>query len=266
MQTLAKVSVKIGGINRTSRTSVRVEDAEFRFDPEGSFDDLYARAEERAVAALAAFDIRTLRPDTNLYAKPSQGATQQGWVGLTESNWTAIVATVRTNFQRRRKNTGPLCLELFSFAVRENHAGDATRRRATRNRIQQAAEDIDEFLAERPNVQVGVIARTHWEMAQARQPAGTSVAVPETATFRQMQHLDAVGAANPPEDRDEAVFQTIPVRINGSTELQLTFNVQGLRAILGLPSHNAMGSGIFSAFVPPPEPEEDIEDVDHQED
>ncbi|KAE8970370.1 hypothetical protein PR003_g11401 [Phytophthora rubi] len=266
MQTLAKVSVKIGGINRTSRTSVRVEDAEFRFDPEGSFDDLYARAEERIVAALAAFDIRTLRPDTNLYAKPSQGATQQGWVALTESNWTAIVSTVRTNFQRRRKNTGPLCLELFSFAVRENQAGDATRRRATRNRIQQAAEDIVEFLAERPNVQVGVIARTHWEMTQACQPAGTAVAVPETATFRQMQHLDAVGAANPPEDRDEAVFQTIPVRINGSTELQLTFNVQGLRAILGLPSHNAMGSGIFSAFVPPPEPEEDIEDVDHQED
>ncbi|KAJ8525367.1 hypothetical protein ON010_g15748 [Phytophthora cinnamomi] len=142
----------------------------------------------------------------------SQGATQQGWVALTESNWTAVVATV----------------------------GDTTRRRATRNRIQQAAEDIDEFLAERPDVQVGVIARTHWEMTQARQPAGTTVAVPESATFRQMQH--AVEAANPPADRDEAVFQTIPDRINESTELQLTFNVQGLRAILGLPIHNAAES------------------------
>ncbi|GMF48114.1 unnamed protein product [Phytophthora fragariaefolia] len=145
-------------------------------------------------------------------------------------------------------------------------AGDATRRRATRNRIQQAAEDIGEFLADRPDVEVGLIARTHWEMIQARQPAGTAVATPETATFRQMQHLDAVGASNPPADRDDAMFQTIPVRINDSTELQLTFNVQGLRAILGLPSHNTMGSGIFSAFVPPPEPEEDIEDVDHKED
>ncbi|GMF48113.1 unnamed protein product [Phytophthora fragariaefolia] len=84
IQTLAKISVKIGGINRTSRTSVRVEDAEFRFEPEGSFGDFYARAEERIVSALSAFDIRTLRPDTNLYAKPSQGATQQGWVALTE--------------------------------------------------------------------------------------------------------------------------------------------------------------------------------------
>ncbi|KAE9100704.1 hypothetical protein PF010_g14718 [Phytophthora fragariae] len=238
MQTLAKVSVKIGGINRTSRTSVRVEDAEFRFDPEGSFGDLYARAEERIVAALAAFYIRTLLPDTNLYAKPSQGATQQGWVALTESNWTAIVATVRTNFQRHRKNTGPLCLELFSFAVRE---------------IRQATQHggVHEIVFNR-------LRKTSTSFLQS---------VP---TFKLvsslMQHLDAVGAANSPEDRDEAVFQTIPVRINGSTELQLTFNVQGLRAILGLPSHNAMGSGFFSAFVPPPEPEEDIEDVDHQED
>ncbi|KAG7387196.1 hypothetical protein PHYPSEUDO_014588 [Phytophthora pseudosyringae] len=160
MQTLAKVSVKIGGINKTSRTNVRVENAEFQFDPEGSFESLCASAEERIIAALAAFNIRTLRPDINLYAKPSQGATQQGWVALTESNWTAVVATVTANFQRRRKDAGPLCLELFAFAVRETQAGDATRRRATRNRIQKAAEDIDDFLAERADVQVGVIART----------------------------------------------------------------------------------------------------------
>ncbi|GMF52645.1 unnamed protein product [Phytophthora fragariaefolia] len=37
MQTQPKLSVKVGGINRTSRTSVRVEDVEFRFDPDGSF-------------------------------------------------------------------------------------------------------------------------------------------------------------------------------------------------------------------------------------
>ncbi|EGZ07496.1 hypothetical protein PHYSODRAFT_462569, partial [Phytophthora sojae] len=88
----------------------------------------------------------------------------------------------------------------------------------------------------------------------ARQPVGTAVSVPETATFRQMQHRDAVGAANLPADRDEAVFETISGRINGSTELQLTVNVKGLRAINGLPSHNTMGSRMFSAFVPPPEP------------
>ncbi|KAE8892182.1 hypothetical protein PF003_g23553 [Phytophthora fragariae] len=266
MQTLAKVSVKIGGINRTSRTNVRVENPEFRFDSDGSFEAFRAVAEERVVAALAAYDVRTLRPDTNLYAKPSQGATQQAWVALTEANWTAILDTVTANFQRHRKDTGPLCVEVFAFAVRENQAGEANRRRATRNRIQEAAEDIDDFLSHRPEIQVGVIARTHWEMTQARQSAGTAVAVPDTATFRQMQHLDAVGAADPPEDRDEDLYQTIDVRLNGSTELQLTFNVQRLRAVLGLPSHNAMGSGIFSTFVPSPEPAEDIEDVDHQDD
>ncbi|GMF57170.1 unnamed protein product [Phytophthora fragariaefolia] len=47
MQTLAKISAKIEGINRTIRTSVRAEDAEFGFDQEGSFGNIYARAEER---------------------------------------------------------------------------------------------------------------------------------------------------------------------------------------------------------------------------
>ncbi|GMF49554.1 unnamed protein product [Phytophthora fragariaefolia] len=48
MHTLAKIkiSVNIGGINRTRRTSVSVEDAALRSDPEGSIGDLYVRAEE----------------------------------------------------------------------------------------------------------------------------------------------------------------------------------------------------------------------------
>lgn len=66
-----------------------------------------------------------------------------------------------------------------------------------------------------------------------------------------MQHLNAVGAADPPVDRDEAIYQTIVVRTNGSSELQLALNVQELRTVLGLLRHNSVGSGIFSALVPP---------------
>ncbi|KAE8883157.1 hypothetical protein PF005_g21475 [Phytophthora fragariae] len=102
-------------------------------------------------------------------------------------------------------------------------------------------------------------------MTQARQPAGAPVTLPDSATFRQMQHLDAVGAALPVSNHEEALHQTIAVRLNGSTELQLTFNVQELRALLGLPSHNALGQGIFASYQPPPEPTEDMEDVDHQD-
>ncbi|OWZ01164.1 LOW QUALITY PROTEIN: hypothetical protein PHMEG_00027508 [Phytophthora megakarya] len=115
MQVLARVSVKIGSITRTSRTNIRAENDEFQFDPEASYESLYASANERIEAALASYDTRTLRPDTNLYAKPSQGATQQDWVVLTAVNWRTVVTTVTTNYQRRRKDNRPLCLELFAF-------------------------------------------------------------------------------------------------------------------------------------------------------
>lgn len=83
---------------------------------------------------------------------------------------------------------------MFVFAVKEARVTDATRRRATRGRIQQAAEDISDFLAERTDVRVDEIARAHSTMTQVRQPAGAPVALPESATFNQMRHLDAVAA------------------------------------------------------------------------
>ncbi|EGZ26529.1 hypothetical protein PHYSODRAFT_417566, partial [Phytophthora sojae] len=120
---------------------------------------------------------------------------------------------------------------VFVFAVKEARVTDATRRRATRGRIQQAAEDISDFLAERTDVRVDEIARAHSTMTQVRQPAGAPVALPESATFNQMRHLDA---PLPAQDRDEALRQALAVWLNGSSELQLTFNVQALRALLGL--------------------------------
>ncbi|GMF15357.1 unnamed protein product [Phytophthora lilii] len=103
-------------------------------------------------------------------------------------------------------------------------------------------------------------------MTHARQPAGTPVIVPQSAAFQQIQHLDAVRASLPEQDREEALYQTLAVRLNGSSEFQLTFNVQELRSILGLPPHNVLRHGIFQSFELPPEPTDDIEDVDHQED
>ncbi|ETI44002.1 hypothetical protein L917_10761 [Phytophthora nicotianae] len=44
-------------------------------------------------------------------------------------------------------------------------------------------------------VRVGDIARTHWAISQARQPDDAGVTLPESATFRQMQHLYAMSAA-----------------------------------------------------------------------
>ncbi|EGZ10217.1 hypothetical protein PHYSODRAFT_405305, partial [Phytophthora sojae] len=90
----------LGQDRRNQQTNVRVVRPEFRFDSDGGFEAFLGKAEGRVVAALAAYDVMTLPFDTNLYAKPSQGAAQQAWVTLTESNWTIILDTVTANFQR----------------------------------------------------------------------------------------------------------------------------------------------------------------------
>lgn len=57
---------------------------------------------------------------------------------------------------------------------------------ATPTRIAEAATAIDSYLFERPEMQVGEIARTHWAVSQARQPDDAGVSQPDSATFRQM--------------------------------------------------------------------------------
>ncbi|KAF1793490.1 hypothetical protein GQ600_17821 [Phytophthora cactorum] len=64
----------------------------------------------------------------------------------------------------------------------------------------------------------------------------------------------------------ESDFRILHVRIHGSRELQLTINVPELRRVMGLPNHDLLASGIFESFVPPPEPEEDADDVDRMTD
>ncbi|KAF4143111.1 hypothetical protein GN958_ATG07690 [Phytophthora infestans] len=52
------------------------------------------------------------------------------------------------------------------------------------------------------------------------------------------------------------------VLISGPTELPMTVNVIEFRGILGLPNHNLLASDVsLNAFVPPPEPDEDVLDA-----
>lgn len=56
---------------------------------------------------------------------------------------------------------GPLCPELILYAVKKARDTEPTMRRATRRRIQQAAEDI---LRLSHRAHVGEIAGKHWAM------------------------------------------------------------------------------------------------------
>ncbi|KAG3082699.1 hypothetical protein PI124_g20121 [Phytophthora idaei] len=65
---------------------------------------------------------------------------------------------------------------------------------------------------------------------------------------------------------EESGFRTINVQINRSREIPLTISVPEFRRVMGFPNYNLLTSRVFSSFVPPQEPDEDVEDVDHMSD
>lgn len=262
MPTPIQVHVKIGDIGSTSRTNLPVENARFTLEEGQSFDDFSRLVEDRVKCSLRRYKKKTVRPDLNIYLKPGQASRQRDFVALCESNFMAKMSAAKSNHDRRSQSAGPFVAEIFVFAAKKTNL--AGTRRATASRVQEAAQAIDTLLAERPSVHVGEIARTHWSISHARQPEGTEPSIPTSATFVQAQHIDSMRVSDAADT--EPTHQTISVSPNGSSEFALTINVAELRRVLGLPNHNLLASGIFSSFVPPAEPEEDISDVDHASD
>ncbi|KAI9991066.1 hypothetical protein PInf_018687 [Phytophthora infestans] len=240
-KTRACAAVKEGDFGHTSRTSVPVENADFDFDEEqDGFEQVYALADERVKLALANYSTKTTRSDKKLYLKPSQHAKQAQFVALTSENWHEMLAKARANYHKQKTFDGPFVVHVLMYAAKEARQGI---RRATPARIAEATEVIDSYMAERAEVRVGDIARTHWAISQARQPDDASVSITESAKFRQMHHLDAM-STSPQEDRGaDSVFASNAAR---ATKLQ--------------------PYRLLSHFQPPPEPAVDMEDVDHMSD
>ncbi|KAG6944741.1 hypothetical protein JG687_00017681 [Phytophthora cactorum] len=221
-KTRACVAVKVGEFGHTSRTSVPVEDAEFEFD-EGrdNFERVYSLADGNVSSALAKYTTKTTRPDVKLYLTPSQHAKQAQFMALTSETPDQLPQAEDVRWPIRR---------------------------ASPTRIAEAAEAIDSYLAERQDVRVGDIARTHWAISHTGQPDDAGVTLPESATFRQMQHLDAMSAARHEGDREEGVYRTLTLSLNGSRDMQLTLNIEELRAVLQLPNYSLIAEGLFSNF------------------
>ncbi|KAG6970026.1 hypothetical protein JG687_00002851 [Phytophthora cactorum] len=158
-----------------------------------------------------------------------------------------MLAQAQTNYKQKTFD-GPFVVHLLMYTAKE------------------AAEAINSYLAERQDVRVGDIARTHWAISQARQPDDVGFTLPESATFRQMQHLDAMSASSHEGDREEGVYRTLTVSLNGSRDMQLTFIIEELRAVLQLPNYRLITEGLFSNFQPPREPSVNIEDINHLSD
>lgn len=119
MLTLIQVAVKIGDIKKTSRTSIPVDNDQFSLDDAArSFVAMCVMVEERVSAAFGAYRVKTVRPDKALHIKPSLGVVQKEWVVLTEDNWCVMLNTLSANYDKRKKKTGPLVIELFVLATK----------------------------------------------------------------------------------------------------------------------------------------------------
>ncbi|POM78895.1 LOW QUALITY PROTEIN: Hypothetical protein PHPALM_3529 [Phytophthora palmivora] len=149
-----------------------------------------------------------------------------------------MLAKTKTNYSKKKTFDDPFVVHLHMYASKE------VIRRATPARIEEAAAAIDSYLTQRPDVQVGDITRTHWAISQAR----AEVTLPDNATFRQMQHLDAMQSSTREGDHEESTFSTLAIRLNGCTGMQLTINIQELRAALGLPNYSLIAHGILANF------------------
>ncbi|KAJ0391825.1 hypothetical protein ATCC90586_011032 [Pythium insidiosum] len=232
---------------------------------ETPFASLVDLVEEIVQRGIPRYTPRTERADAAVYLRPATTAAQKDFVPLTAANVHTSIATAQANHGRRKKQIGPFVYDLFVFVVKEQIVRTGIRR-ATRSCVLAAANAVEEFLQARPDVQLGEIARTHLVLTHARQPEDTTVTLPDSATFRQMQHIDTMQNSEPGRESAEDPYKTINVKINGLSELLLTMDVRELRVALGLPNYNFLARGIFSSFVPPPPPAEDIEDVDHLSD
>ncbi|POM59930.1 hypothetical protein PHPALM_31271 [Phytophthora palmivora] len=109
-------------------------------------------------------------------------------------------------------------------------------------------ETSDGPFASDTSVQVGDITRTHGTIIQARQTKGAQVTLPDNATFRRMHHLDAMRRTTIDEYHNTSTFRTLTIRLNGSSEMQLTINIQEFRAAMGLPNYNLIAHGILANF------------------
>ncbi|POM81830.1 hypothetical protein PHPALM_146 [Phytophthora palmivora] len=112
----------------------------------------------------------------NLYMSPTQPTNQTQFVPLTSDNWHATLAKAKTNYSKQKTFDGPLVVHLPMYASKEVKQSI---RRATPALIEKSAAAIYSYLTEH-----GFI--------QAHQPEGTEATLPDNATCRQTEHLDAI--------------------------------------------------------------------------
>lgn len=166
----------------------------------------------------------------------------------------------------RRNGQAEFVLMLFVYVPKVQEIRPTSLRRAKEGRINEQIPRVAAFIASQ-GIQIGPASQLYLATTQARLPEEAPIQVPTSATFRQLQCIDALDA----EMRQRQVtdheassreYQLVRVKIQG-VPVALEVNVADLRSVLGLP-----GYSLRPLFRPPvhidtPDPFNDIEDTDH---
>lgn len=242
----------------------------FQFKVTEGYDVLKAK-----VARLVADATRTAGA-SEIYFKRSKSAVQSQFVQLTIATfqeniayrWSKISPGDVQKWERESKTPAEgMRFEFFLYVPKERRAPGI--RRATANRIQDAAANIRQY-EEDNDVQLGNIQRNHLAIHFARQPDGTGITIPQDNTTRQASALDEAMAQLEAENAEGQAaratnLKTVSVEING-TMVDIRVDIASLRTALSLPQHDLFHAGIYNQYEHPALDDADnIEDVDHAE-
>jgi hypothetical protein len=172
----------------------------------------------------------------NIYLKPSKQASQKLFVCLTPEGTEATITAAWRVARLRKGGQQDFVVELFAYIPKAPKPESTTSlHRATVNRIQEALPRVREAL-EAGSVPYGAATLRYAATAQARLPTSDPVQIPQSATFRQLQHIDNLQRQADTAATDEPAFADIEVTINGAIVV-LQMRVADLRRALGLPPY-----------------------------
>lgn len=267
------LTIRKGAIGDNPRGGVKKE---FRLRPSEGFDIMKAKVMNRDN-----FQQGERLVTEEVYFKTGKSSPQSSFQILTpadfllrlKNRWGHITQVDVVTWQNEGLSPQEgFKFEFFVYIHRPQRLSShtTTLRRATATRIQEAATVVEAFRVANPNVQMGPITANHLAITHARRPAGAGFELPNDNTTQQAQQLDAA-------QQELAVRDQEAGRIRGSEEriirikvqehwMDVTVDIQSLRAALGLPDHDLFHQGIYHGYQHPTMAgADDMVDVDHDD-
>ncbi|EGZ19655.1 hypothetical protein PHYSODRAFT_312723 [Phytophthora sojae] len=188
------------------------------------------------------------RPEFDIYLKPNNNAKQKHFEVMCQEDVALLAQLKEVWYRARRRRNGQAGFELEVFVYVPKPEAQTSLRRASAARIQEQMPRVAAFLREH-QVEAGPASRRYMAVTQARLPEGTPLAVPDSATFHQRQHVD---------------YRVVRVKLHG-VPVPLQVNVGDLCEALGLPNYS-----LRPPFRPPtnietPVPATNIADEEHRD-